>query len=291
MKARELVVACAALLAFAGSLQAVTLEALTAQGPLSIRTVTKGEAVDLGEGNQTNNLKEGGKVLLLSGRGLTSLQGISTLSVMDGGKPTPIKELAGLQVFLNDNELEGLPDEMAALDNLTFIYVYNNRLRAIPPVVGRMKGLLGMYFTGNEITEIPAFVYEMRQLRKLQVSKNHVKTIAPEIGRLGNLIHMNLSENDIESLPDSVSKLVKLRVCDLSDNHLTRLPEAFGSVQILYQLRVRNNPLSALPAGFAAMPGTIDITGTKIRLEDLPPELRAKISTEKPAVKPKVINR
>jgi hypothetical protein len=37
-----------------------------------------------------------------------------------------------------------------------------------------------------------------------------------------------------------------------------------------------------LPAGFAAMRATVDITGTKIDLASLPPELRAKISTEKP---------
>jgi hypothetical protein len=48
------------------------------------------------------------------------------------------------------------------------------------------------------------------------------------------------------------------------------------------QLRVRNNPLTNLPAGFATMRATIDITGTKIDIEKLPPGLRAKISTEKP---------
>jgi len=285
MKRGALVLMLAGLLGQGGDLQAITLEALAAKGPLTVRTVKKGETLDLGEGNQTNNLKDGGALLMLSGQGLTSLAGISGLTVINDGKRVPIKELAELQLFLNDNELEDLPEEMAGL----FLYVYKNRLRSIPPVVGRMKGLLGMYFTSNKLTEIPAFVYEMRQLRKLQVSKNHVKAIAPEIGQLTNLIHMNLSENDIGSLPDSMSKLKRLRVCDLSDNHIERLPESFGEVQILYQLRVRNNPISTLPAGFVKMPGTIDITGTKIRMEDLAPELRAKISTEKPAIKPKVI--
>ena len=282
---------CLLTLTLSAPLQAVTLEELAAKQPLIVRTVSKGEAVDLGEGNQTNNLKEGAKVLVLSNQGLTSLAGIAGLNVMDQGRATPIKELAGLQLFLNDNALKDLPAEMEALDNITFIYLFKNQLRTIPPVVGRMKGLLGMYFTGNHLTEIPAFVYEMTQLRKLQVSKNHVKVIPPEIGRLVNLIHLNLSENDIESLPDSMAKLTKLRVCDLSDNRLVQLPTAFGEVQILYQLRVRNNPLSALPSGFARMPGTIDITGTKIHLEELPPSIRSKISTEKPAIKPKVINR
>lgn len=87
-------------------------------------------------------------------------------------------------------------------------------------------------------------------------------------------------------LPDSVGKLTKLRVCDFSDNRITRLPEGFGQVRILYQLRVRNNPLTALPAGFEGMPGTIDITGTKIEFDRLSPSLRARISTEKAQKKP-----
>ena len=57
---------------------------------------------------------------------------------------------------------------------------------------------------------------------------------------------------------------------------------SFGQVRIINQLRVRNNPLTSLPAGFAAMRATIDITGTKIDPTSLPPELRSRISTEKP---------
>lgn len=53
-------------------------------------------------------------------------------------------------------------------------------------------------------------------------------------------------------------------------------------MQIVNPLRVRNNPLTALPAGFATMLATIDITGTNIDPEKLSPEMRARISTEKP---------
>lgn len=148
-----------------------------------------------------------------------------------------------------------------------------------------------MYFTDNALTEIPDYLLTMTHLRKFQISRNHVKEVPAGFGRLVNLIHLNLADNEIASLPDSMAQLTQLRVCDLSGNRLTQLPEAFGRVRILYQLRVRDNPLTSLPAGFAAMPGTIDITGTKIRLEDLPAAIRAKISTEKPAEKPKVLVR
>ncbi len=269
--------------------RAVTLVEHAKEHPLVIQTVRAGEEVALGKENQVNNLKEGGKVLVFSSQKLTSLAGISTLTVMDEGKTVPLSSVSDLHLFLNHNEIEVVPEEFAALGKVAFIYLNSNKIRAIPAAVAQMKSLKGMYFTENRLTEIPVEIYGMKQLRKFQISRNHVKEIPAAFGNLVNLIHLNLAENEIASVPDSFANLTQLRVCDLSGNRLEQLPEAFGRVQILYQLRVRDNPLTTLPAGFAAMPGTIDITGTKIRLKDLPPELRAKISTEKPAVKPKVI--
>lgn len=281
--------AMAAALVFALPARAVTLVDYAKQQKLVIRTIRPNEDVSLGKENQVNNLKEGGKVLVLSGHGLTALDGISTLTVIDEGKPVAITQVPGLQLFVNNNELTAVPDEIGALENVTFLYFNTNRIAAIPAGVARMKSLQGMYFTENALTEIPAFVFMMKRLRKFQISRNRVKDIPADLGNLTNLIHLNLAENEIASLPDTMANLTQLRVCDLSGNRLTKLPEVFGRVQILYQLRVRDNPLTTLPAGFAAMPGTIDITGTQIRAEDLPAALRARIGTEKPAVKPKVI--
>lgn len=270
-------------------LSAVTLAELAQQRALIIRTIKSGEEVNLGRENQVNNLKEGGKVLVLSSRGLTSLDGISKLTVVDGGKSVPITSVPELQIFLNDNAIEVVPAEFAELTNVTFIYLNTNRIATIPEAVTKMKSLQGMYFTENALTEIPVYVCGMKQLRKFQISRNRVKVVPPEFGNLVNLIHLNLAENEIETLPESMGQLTQLRVCDLSRNRLTKFPEAFGRVQILYQLRVRENPLTALPAGFAAMPGTIDITGTKINVDALPEAIRAKLSVDKPAVKPPVI--
>lgn len=278
-------------LAMSAPAPGVTIVEYAKQNPLLIQTVRPSEGVNLGKDNQVNNLKKGAKVLVLSHKGLTSVEGISTLKVMDEGKEVPLASVPELQLFMNNNEIERVPEEFAGLDNVTFIYLNSNKVRVIPAAVTKMKSLLGMYFTENRLTEIPTELFGMKQLRKFQISHNHVKEIPAAFGNLVNLIHLNLAENEIASLPDSMANLTQLRVCDLSGNKLTKLPETFGQVQILYQLRVRENPLTGLPARFAAMPGTIDITGSKIRVEDLSPELRAKLSTEKPKVKPKVIVR
>jgi hypothetical protein len=264
-----------------------TLEAYARANALTVYTVTERQqnTLPLAPGDQVNNLAVGDKILTLSGKGLTSLDGIAKLRVIDGGREVPLTNLKNLQIFLNDNALRRLPDELFELQNVTFLYLNHNRFDAIQPEIAKMRGLQGMYFTGNRIARIPPEVFTMTWLRKLQVSRNHLTELPEALGNLTNLIHMNMSENAITVLPDSIAKLTKLRVCDLSDNRITRLPEGFGQVRILYQLRVRNNPLTALPLGFADMPGTIDITGTKIELDRLPLSLRAKISTEKASKK------
>jgi len=260
---------------------AISLQDYARAKPIKIFVATKG-AVMPNAHDSPGHLKEGTKALLLSGLDLTDLRGISTLMVEDGGRKVPAASIKGLHLYVNNNRLSELPDEIGALDHVEFFYCEFNQLSTLPAALAGMDGLVAMYFTGNRFTEIPAFVYDMARLTKLQFSKNQITELPPALGRMKELRHLSLAGNRIAVLPDSIANLAKLRVCDLSDNRLTVLPEAFGRVQIVNQLRVRNNPLSALPAGFATMRATIDITGTNIDPAKLSPEMRARINTEKP---------
>ncbi len=260
---------------------AVTLAEYAKANPLTIFVPKKG-AVMPNSIDSPGHLQLGTKALLLSGLGLTDLNGISKLIVSDEGKRVPITAVKHLHLYVNQNALTALPDEIGALDNVEFLYCEDNRLSTLPRALADMDSLIAMYFTGNEFTEIPAFVFDMHRLTKLQFSRNRLTTLPADIGRMTGLRHFNIAGNQIAVLPDSIAQLTKLRVCDFSDNRIAVLPEAFGAVPIANQLRVRNNPLTTLPRGFAKMRATIDITGTKIDPATLPPELRAKISTEKP---------
>jgi len=261
---------------------AVTLAEYAKHDPLKLFTATRGaempNAID-----QTNNLHERDKALLLSGKGLTDITGISKLKVEDGGKSVPVTSVRNLHLFLNKNQIAVIPDEIAALKNVVFIYFNHNQLSALPSILTEMDSLVGMYFSANQFTEIPPFVFGMTRLKKLQFSENRIRVLPAEVGNLKELRHLNMSHNQIAVIPDTAARLTRLRVCDLSDNCITALPEAFGQVQIVNQLRVRNNPITSLPAGFATMRATIDITGTKIDPASLSPEMRARISTEKPS--------
>lgn len=256
-----------------------TLLQYAAGQPLRVYTYAT-DQLPLAKGDNTNNFAQGDKILQLSRLDLTSLEGIANLQVLDQGKVRSIRELEDLHLYLNANKLRALPPEFFTLQNLAVLYISFNRFDAIPPEIAKMSNLWGMYWTANNITEIPPAVWEMKWLRKFQVSKNRLTSLEG-IGRLTELRHLNMAGNQLEQLPEDIGNLKLLRVCDFSGNRLRHLPAGFAAVPIVHQLRLAGNPLEDLPAGFANMPGSIDLTGTKVDLDKLPPDLRAKISTEK----------
>src|ERR1700760_2025037 len=83
----------------------ITLADYAKEHPIPVYTVTKGATFPMEHGDQTNNLAEGDKVILLSEKGLSSLAGISHLRVQDSGRETTVAEVPKLQLFLNSNQL------------------------------------------------------------------------------------------------------------------------------------------------------------------------------------------
>ncbi|MBS1827035.1 MAG: leucine-rich repeat domain-containing protein [Acidobacteria bacterium] len=269
------------LLTTLANLHAASLQDYTQGKPLPLFTATKGSVMP-NTTDQTNNLQEGDKALLLSGKGLNDLTGISKLKVLDGANAVPITSVRRLHLFLNQNQITQLPNEIADLDNVVFLYCEHNRMDSLPRALLDMDALEGMYFTANRFTAIPSFVFEMTRLKKLQFSHNRITQLPAALGNLKELRHFNIANNLIPDIPATIANLYRLRVCDLSNNPISALPEAFGKVQIVNQLRVRDTNLTTLPEGFATMRATIDITGSKIDPTKLSPSLRARIDTEKP---------
>ena len=162
-----------------------------------------------------------------------------------------------------------------ALKNV-FLYFNGNRLTTLPQALAAMDSLVGIDCSSNRFTEIPPFVYGMTRLKKLQFSHDQITVLPVEIGQMKELRHFNMADNAIAVLTGDVANVTKLRVCEFSDNRLTVLPEAFGGVRIVNTTRSPHcQPVSRRCA-------IIDITGTKIDPTHLPPDLRSKISTEKP---------
>lgn len=274
----------------------ISLKEYAAKNEVKAYIATKGAVLPLGGSDQLNNLlEEGNNVLPLSYRELSDIDGISELPVSFEGKTVLVKDIPNLQIFLNNNRLSELPEEITRLSNVSFIYLKNNRFTSIPGFLGRMSNLKGIYFTKNRITSLPDSLFRLSQLRKLEVAQNRIGGLPPGIGNLTELIHFNIADNPLGKLPETVVNLKKLRVCDFSRTGISELPKDFALIPIMHQLRLSGNPdLKVLPVGkgFEDMTGTIEITGTGIDKKALPLSIQKNISkTKRPGTRKNLVTK
>jgi len=115
------------------------------------------------------------------------------------------------------------------------------------------------YVNGNKLRSLPAEFFTIDNVAVPYISFNQFDAIPPEIAKMSNLWAMYWAGN-----------LILLLVCDSSGNRLRHLPEAFGASPIVHQRRLAGNPLKDLLAGFATMPGSIEVTGANVDIQILP---------------------
>lgn len=82
-------------------------------------------------------------------------------------------------------------------DFLTRLYFNNNKLKVLPPAIGKLKLLSVLDLSLNELTEIP-----------------------PEIGMLVNLKELLLVDNQLEILPFELGNLFQLQMLAIDGNPL-----------------------------------------------------------------------
>ncbi|MEM0992175.1 MAG: caspase family protein [Bacteroidota bacterium] len=116
------------------------------------------------------------------------------------------------ELFLNDNNLQTLPDSFWQLNQLQKL-----ELRKNASLMDNSNNLIGIgKMAGN--------------LRELDLSKNET----------------------LQYLPDDLTKLENLRTLDLSNCNLNRLPSCFGELSSLEELNLRGNKdLNFLPVSFS----------------------------------------
>src|SRR5271154_2422171 len=95
---------CGALFLVEAHSWAITLTEYAQQHSLKLFVASKGSVMP-NTTDQTNNLKEGDRALLLSSAGLTDLTGLSQLMVENDGKNVPIASVKNLHLFFNRNEI------------------------------------------------------------------------------------------------------------------------------------------------------------------------------------------
>jgi len=131
--------------------------------------------------------------LILSGTGLTSVEGIS--------KATSLTEL-----HLTDNELQGeIPEEILSLTGLRQLYLnYNSLSGRIPPTISALRNLEELFLLNNRfVSQLPASIGLLTELKHLSLAENSFTgTLPPELNDLTNLEVLSIQR---EGGTDSVS--------------------------------------------------------------------------------------
>jgi Leucine-rich repeat (LRR) protein len=77
------------------------------------------------------------------------------------------------QLYLNDNVLAELPDELGNCNKLEYINADRNKLTALPASIGRMSSLKWLRLNNNQLASLPADLSGLAtNLRRLYLKGN-----------------------------------------------------------------------------------------------------------------------
>lgn len=137
-------------------------------------------------------------------------------------KKTQGKQLWG-QLDLSGQGLVNLSPKLFQYDFLESLYLNNNRLTTIPPIIRKLRGLRTLDLSHNRIAEVPAQLGLCYNLRYLYLFDNHITTLPNEFGSLVELQFLGIEGNplDLKFANLLLEKGTRELICYLRDSVLT----------------------------------------------------------------------
>lgn len=148
---------------------------------------------------------------------------------------------------LSGNRLTALPDRLVELKALKRLFVSNNPLEVLPPVLGQLPQLEMVGFKSCALRHVPEDALPAR-LRWLILTDNQLTELPDSLGHRPRLQKLALAGNRLRALPASFVKLARLELLRLSANDFPSLPDAVLSLPRLSWLAFAGNPFCARPA-------------------------------------------
>jgi Leucine-rich repeat (LRR) protein len=80
-------------------------------------------------------------------------------------------------LYLANNQIHSLPDNISNLTSLTELYLHHNRLSSTPADIGKLSRLQVLRINHNAILEFDPGIATLKKLRNLDISSNQMKSI------------------------------------------------------------------------------------------------------------------
>lgn len=121
-----------------------------------------------------------------------------------GGNTTHVEEVQEEEKRSPWTELEirgpikNLSPELWKLTHLTALFLNDNNLQRIPADIARLSNLLHLDLSGNKLRSLPAEMGDMLQLRDLRLNNNSLRVLPYELGRLFQLQNLVVTGNPLQ---------------------------------------------------------------------------------------------
>lgn len=190
-----------------------------------------------------------------------------------------------------------------------FVISYRNRLRELPPEIGKMTQLKELYIYGcPALKDLPKELGQLQQLQKLSLANSFFQKIPKVLGELKGLNELNLSKisfakkadwaviaqlphlkllnlvgalTQLKILPQALLQLPQLETLDLRYNYMRALPDNLGELKKLKTIHCGGNSFLKFPAVLTTLPQLKELSISARLLDDLSPNLLKLANLEK----------
>lgn len=148
---------------------------------------------------------------------------------------------------LSHNRLEDLDHiDLSVLQLLVSLKIANNKLKALPEYMAKLKNLHVLDISSNYFTEFPALICDFTNLADLDLSFNMIEELPDAIGNITALSRFLITNNKLKNnFPSSISGLESLRELDCRFNTLHNI-DVLATVPSLENLFCGHNSISAV---------------------------------------------
>ncbi|XP_077374150.1 leucine-rich repeat-containing protein 10 [Festucalex cinctus] len=153
-----------------------------------------------------------------------------------------------VKLYLSDNNLSSLPDELHNLRKLQLLALDFNCFEELPAAVCRLPQLSILYLGNNKLFHLPKELQELKELNTLWLEMNCFLVFPNVVCELPNLKTLHLGYNQIRCLPYELNRLEELRSIWLAGNELTEFPPVLLEMHFLAVIDVDRNKIHRFPA-------------------------------------------